>query len=80
MLSTLPNVSLADHKTEDRESKSLWPKELQQRDIKRDEYILERHGIEVWRIPIKDINMSYKQKFMDKILKRVREMELDATT
>lgn len=56
------------------------PWHLRKRDKKRDEYILERHGIEVWRIPIKDINMSYKQKFMDKILKRVRVMELDATT
>jgi hypothetical protein len=45
MLSTLPNVSLADHKTEDRESKSLWPKELQQRDIKRDELLISYHNL-----------------------------------
>ena len=56
------------------------PWHLRKRDKKRDEYILEDHGIEVWRIPIKDINMSFKQKFIDDILNRVKEMELDATT
>jgi len=45
MLSTLPNVSLADHETEDRESKSLWPKEFQQRDIERYELLISYHNL-----------------------------------
>jgi very-short-patch-repair endonuclease len=56
------------------------PWHLRKRDKKRDEYILEVHGIEIWRIPIKDINMSYKQELVDRIFHRVREMEQDATT
>jgi len=56
------------------------PWHLHRRDKKRDAYILETHGIEVWRIPIKDINIPYKQEFVKRILARVREMDIDATT
>ena len=56
------------------------PWHLRKRDKKRDEYILEVHGIETWRIPIKGINMAYKQEFMDRILDRVKEMGTNAAT
>jgi hypothetical protein len=45
MLSTLPNASRADHETEDRESKSLCPKEFQQRDIERYELLISYHNL-----------------------------------
>jgi hypothetical protein len=44
MLNTIPNASLADHKTEDRENKSLCPKEFQQRDIERYELVIRYHS------------------------------------
>ena len=56
------------------------PWHLRKRDKKRDKYILENHGIETWRIPIKDINMPYKQELVGRILDRVKEMETNATT
>ena len=56
------------------------PWHLRKRDKKRDEYILEAHGIEIWRIPIKGINMVYKQEFIDRILDRVKEMGTNAAT
>ena len=51
------------------------PYHLRKRDSKRDAYINENFGIEIWRIPTKDITAPYKKDFIDKILKKVQEME-----
>jgi len=51
------------------------PYHLRKRDAKRDAYITENFGIEMWRISIKDINASYKKEFIGKLLERVQEME-----
>tara|TARA_Y100000034_G_scaffold135330_1_gene206824 strand:+ start:1361 stop:1693 length:333 start_codon:yes stop_codon:yes gene_type:complete len=56
------------------------PWHLRKRDKKRDKYILEVHGIEIWRIQIKGMTMKYKQELTNKILAKAKEMETNATT
>ena len=51
------------------------PYHLKRRDSNRDEYLKQVHGVDIWRIPIKDMGAGYKDKFIDRIMLRVEELD-----
>ena len=51
------------------------PQHMKKRDSKRDDYITSNHNIDIWRIAIKDMTAGYKQRFIDRIMKRVEELD-----
>jgi very-short-patch-repair endonuclease len=51
------------------------PYHLKKRDRDRDEYINQVHGIDIWRISIKEINAKYKDEFVQRLMSRVEELD-----
>jgi len=51
------------------------PYHLKKRDQVRDEYLKDSFGIDIWRIPDKDIRVSYRDELTGLIMDRVKEME-----
>ena len=49
------------------------PYHLKKRDRGRDEYINQVHGIDIWRISIKEINATYKNEFVQRLMNREEE-------
>ena len=51
------------------------PYHLKKRDLKRDEYLKQIHGVDIWRIPIKRMGAGYKDKWISRIMLRVEEWD-----
>jgi very-short-patch-repair endonuclease len=51
------------------------PYHLKKRDLKRDEYLKQIHGVDIWRIPIKRMGAGYKDKLISRIMLRVEEWD-----
>ncbi len=51
------------------------PYHLKKKDRLRDEYLMDSFGIDILRIPDKDIKVSYRDEFTNIIMDRVKEME-----
>ena len=51
------------------------PYHLKKRDLKRDEYLKQTHGVDIWRIQIKKMGIGYKDKLKARIMSRVRELD-----
>jgi len=51
------------------------PYHHKRRDLKRDEYLKQTHGIDIWRIPIKKMGVGYKDKFISRLMIRVEELD-----
>ena len=51
------------------------PYHLKKRDLKRDEYLKQIHGVDIWRIPIKRMGAGYKDKLISRIMLRVKEWD-----
>ena len=51
------------------------PYHLKKKDRLRDEYLKDSFGIDILRIPDKDIKVSYRDEFTKIIMDRVKEME-----
>jgi len=51
------------------------PYHLKKRDLKRDEYLKQAHGVDIWRIPIKKMGAGYKDKFLSRLMIRVEELD-----
>ena len=51
------------------------PYHQKKRDLKRDEYLKQTHGVDIWRIPIKKMGAGYKDELIARIMLRVEELD-----
>ena len=51
------------------------PYHLKKRDRARDEQINQVHGVDIWRIPIKEMGAGYKDEFVKRLMLKVEELD-----
>ena len=55
------------------------PYHMKRRDARRDEYICTNYNIEIWRYPLKVVKVSFKEEFINSLLKYAQE-QINAQT
>ena len=49
------------------------PLHFKKRDKKRDQVLMNEHGVDVWRLPLKLLKVSYKEEFISMLMEKVEE-------
>ena len=49
------------------------PLHFSKRDKKRDQVLMDEHGVDVWRLPLKILKASYKEEFISMLMEKVEE-------
>ena len=49
------------------------PLHLSRRDRKRDQELKNNYGVDIWRLPLKILKVSYKDEFISELMEKVEE-------
>ena len=49
------------------------PLHLSRKDKKRDQELKNNYGVDIWRLPLKILKVSYKEEFISELMERVEE-------
>ena len=49
------------------------PLHLRKKDKKRDQVLMDEYGVDVWRLPLKILKVSYKEEFISLLMEKVEE-------
>ena len=49
------------------------PLHFSRKDKKRDQELQDKYGVDIWRLPLKILKMSYKEEFTNQLMEKVEE-------